>query len=123
MDLTPKGWRPDYTYTGLIGIGRSPHTKFDDRPSNNPYPKNMPNHNAPVGMEIMHIVRAQRKYKHMIHQDIILFESGDHSVLPGLKRNIKCLRMIEEELIGGYYELPKRLQWFLDYDNTEDAYV
>lgn len=118
--MEPKGWNPEGTYTGL---GQGTVRRWDDRPSQNPYPKNMPDVNFPFQAEIPQIIKMMRRYEHAIHQDVLLYEGGDGSVLRTLTRNIRCFKAIKEEMTTGVYFLPKNLQWFLDNDNREEQYV
>ena len=116
----PKGWSPDGTYTGRV----KPHDpKFDDRRSNNPYPKLMPDLQKQFSAEVPFIMKAMRRLEHNIHEDLIHYDAGETVVFARLVWYIRNYKAIQEEMRTGVYDLPENLQWFLDNGNTEEAYV
>lgn len=122
--VTPKGWRPEFTYTGGL---LEPSGKWETVPSNAPFPRTFPDVNFP-GVDVMQIVKALRRYEHYIHTNSIMFDGGDKTLLTQLCNDIRCFRAIKEEMTAGVYTLPEKLQWYLDQEppkkgGKEDTYV
>ena len=77
----------------------TPDPRFDERPSNRPYPDSMPTfatqHQLP--QTDVHL-SAFHKAQQAAHEDAVLVEGGEYSRLPQLKRAILETQALQQEL-------------------------